>query len=289
MGTPAYMSPEQCRGAASLDRRADIYSLGCIIFEMLTGRPPFDHDSMGEIIAAHLYAQPPLLRDLDPSVPMWLEAVVARTLAKKPEDRQQTMEQLAGQLAEARNVTLPPMVQTYPTISLANTMQMKLQLPRRHGLVWLLAAAVGLVAGTVAVTRLTRDPPAIASAPETAPPPPAPAPAPTVAPMPPPVAVSAPVAPPPPATVTLKIDSSPPGADVYRALDGIKLGRTPLEQAIPRSGGLAVFVLKLSGYRDARVELPASGDGAADVVLSKRPRRSQPGKGDDGALDPFGR
>jgi hypothetical protein len=94
-----------------------------------------------------------------------------------------------------------------------------------------------------------------------------------------------------PETVVLSIASRPDGAEVFRALDGIKLGVTPLELPLKRSSGMAVFVLTRRGYRDARVELSASADGAADVVLRKsRSRKGRHRKGgDDAVLDPFGR
>jgi serine/threonine-protein kinase len=290
MGTPAYMSPEQCRGSATLDRRADVYSLGCIIFEMLTGRPPFDHESMGEIIAAHLYGPPPMLRDVEPSVPLWLEAVVAKALSKKPEDRQQTMEQLASQLADAKRVSIPPIgdtaVMRFPGTTPATPAPTRPR--RRHGLAWALGGGLLLAAAAIGLLRLQREPSARAAAAATPPRAAGPEVVKAVVPM--PVAIAAPAPPPAPVaeTVTLKITSSPPGADVYRALDGIKLGKTPLEQTLRRSSGLAVFVLKLRGHRDARVELPAAGDGEASVVLQKRSRKGR-AKSPDGALDPFAR
>jgi serine/threonine-protein kinase len=95
MGTPLYMSPEQCRGAGNVDLRADIYSLGCIFYEMLCSRPPFVHSWSGELIAAHLHEQPPPPRSLDPSIPPGVEAIVLKMLAKNLEHRHQSMEEVA--------------------------------------------------------------------------------------------------------------------------------------------------------------------------------------------------
>ncbi len=67
-GTPMYMSPEQCRGAGQVDHRADLYALGCVLFEMLAGVPPFVSEGAGEVIGAHLHVAPPALRTLVPEV-----------------------------------------------------------------------------------------------------------------------------------------------------------------------------------------------------------------------------
>ena len=87
MGTPFYMSPEQCRGAGEVDARTDFYALGCIMFEMLCGRPPFVMQGSGAVIGAHLYEQPPPLRSLELTVPQALETFVLQLLAKEPADR----------------------------------------------------------------------------------------------------------------------------------------------------------------------------------------------------------
>ncbi|MDB4983245.1 MAG: serine/threonine protein kinase, partial [Myxococcales bacterium] len=87
MGTPLYMSPEQCRDSATIDFRTDIYSLGCVLFEMLTGRPPFTKDNFGELMVAHLTEAPPDARTLNPSVPPPLAELVGELLRKTPSER----------------------------------------------------------------------------------------------------------------------------------------------------------------------------------------------------------
>ena len=102
IGTPQYMSPEQATGDA-VDGRSDIYSLGIVLYQMLTGGPPFDGDSSAKIIAQQLSATPPDIRRARPDVTPELAAVLERTLAKDPVDRYQT----AGEVSRALVGALP--------------------------------------------------------------------------------------------------------------------------------------------------------------------------------------
>lgn len=88
MGTPGFMSPEQMRGLP-LDGRSDLYSLGCVLYELLTGVPPFPVMASAEVSASHLYKPVPPLREARPdlSLPEHLEAVVMKALEKLPERR----------------------------------------------------------------------------------------------------------------------------------------------------------------------------------------------------------
>ena len=95
MGTPSYMSPEQCRGAGEVDHRTDIYALGCMVYEMLAGRPPFVAQGAGEVLGMHQFVEPPALRSLRADVPVELEAIVMRALSKRADLRQQQMAELA--------------------------------------------------------------------------------------------------------------------------------------------------------------------------------------------------
>jgi len=98
MGTPMYMSPEQCRGAGTVDHRSDVYAIGCIAFEMACGVVPFQGEGLGDIVVQHLRDAPPQPRALNPAIPPVLEAVILRALAKRAEERQQSMEELIAEL-----------------------------------------------------------------------------------------------------------------------------------------------------------------------------------------------
>jgi serine/threonine protein kinase len=94
MGTPTYMSPEQCRGTGEVDHRADLYSIGCMLYELVIGRPPFTQTGAGELLGAHLFVDP------DPPsrhgrITPDLEALVMRLLEKKADRRVQTAAELA--------------------------------------------------------------------------------------------------------------------------------------------------------------------------------------------------
>ncbi|MBA4190867.1 MAG: hypothetical protein C0467_23005 [Planctomycetaceae bacterium] len=96
MGTPDYLSPEQAKNSHNVDSRSDLYSLGCTLFFLLTGKPPFSHaSSLIDKLLAHTEEAPPSIRDLRADVPEGLAAVLDKLLAKKPDDRFDTAAEVA--------------------------------------------------------------------------------------------------------------------------------------------------------------------------------------------------
>lgn len=87
MGSPAYLSPEQADGSMQVDGRADLYALGCVAFELLAGAPPYTADTPVALLAAHLVRPVPPVRQRRPDVPVLLDALIARLMAKEREDR----------------------------------------------------------------------------------------------------------------------------------------------------------------------------------------------------------
>ena len=111
LGTPRYMSPEQCRDSRDVDHRTDIYSLGVILYEMLAGTPPFVSSSWGEMAHMHIGVKPPDLRALVLDLPQSIERAVARALEKEPAARFQSMAELRqaldGTRASENDKTIP--------------------------------------------------------------------------------------------------------------------------------------------------------------------------------------
>jgi serine/threonine protein kinase len=170
MGTPAYMSPEQCNDTGKIDQRTDVYSLGCVLFHLLTGRPPFDVQGTGEMIAAHLKEAAPRPSHIAPHVPASVDPLVARCLAKRPEDRFSSMTELQRacdaileQLPPVETVTsdpLPPIaVREDSTTTLGSSVgeSSTSTRPRRLGM-WLAVSVVAATAGVLlAVMTTSRD------------------------------------------------------------------------------------------------------------------------------------
>jgi serine/threonine protein kinase len=112
LGTPQYMSPEACESRPDVDQRCDVYSLGVLTFQMLTGRLPFSGESMGEVLIKQVTQAPPAPRGINPNIPPAVEQVVLRCLAKKPSMRFQTMRELRDVLLDPAGylASSPPIV-----------------------------------------------------------------------------------------------------------------------------------------------------------------------------------
>ncbi len=117
IGTPAYMSPEQAVGDANVDGRADVYALGCVVYEMVSGRAPFEATTPQALLAKHAVDTAPSLRSVDPDIPLFLERAVSQALAKEPAQRfttpndfaaTLTSEKVVARVGRRRLAVLPP-------------------------------------------------------------------------------------------------------------------------------------------------------------------------------------
>ncbi len=148
LGTAKYMSPEQATGSVATPK-SDLYSLGVVLYEILTGEPPFDADDPAQARAKHVHEPPPRTKDTNPAVPEAMDALVGRLMAKDPEQRLGSASELADELrlvaagkpAVAAPVLIPPSRLTRA----ADTW------PRRRRPLRMLAALAALIALLTAV------------------------------------------------------------------------------------------------------------------------------------------
>jgi serine/threonine protein kinase len=106
-GTRSYMSPEQIRMQA-LDQRADIYSFGCMIFELLGGRPPFTGNSTNDLLMKHLNSAPPSVQTLNRNVTEQFAQLIRRAMAKRPADRPASMDDFLQEFLSVELFKVPP-------------------------------------------------------------------------------------------------------------------------------------------------------------------------------------
>jgi len=277
MGTPRYMSPEQCRGMGEISGKSDVYSLGVMLYEMVSGRPPMVAEASGELIAMHLYMTPPPLRELDPTLPADLTQLIESMLAKNPDERP-LMTEVVRQLEEfGAHRSIPPPSSKPPLgggtaeksippstswpegftgmLATPNTLRAAVtEVPPRPPPASRRSTLLGGVAGVAAVGLLgvlflpwNRRPAAL---PELAG-----QQARTAATQPLPAARPA-----APAKVRWRITSQPVGAQVVRMSDGSLLGTTPWDSEQDQGPQRVELRLKLAGFVDQSLELSQSAD-----------------------------
>ena len=247
IGTPAYMSPEQCMGSPDIDQRTDLYALGCILYHVLCGRPPFlGEQGTGMMIAAHLRDTPVDPRAINPQISAPLAAIVLRLLEKDPAARFQTAGELKQALVQAgaqgtksgvpdahapasfAPTLAGPSVQTTSSGSAAQVITKSARGGSRGALWLLVGIGLAAVVGVAVFVAMSGDKPAVAPQPAVAvAPQPAVAIAPTPTPAPPPTTPAPPptTPAPPPAPAPHPPATTPP-APPPQHLDAVAL---PLE------------------------------------------------------------
>jgi serine/threonine-protein kinase len=314
MGTPVYMSPEQCLGTKEVDHRSDIYSLGCIVFEMVCGRPPFVSEGFGELVNMHINLLPPAPRSFTPDVPQKLEDAILCALAKRPDQRFASMAELQAALREAAGASLilrggsspdvvretlpaggaidaapapspsrrtpaPPAPAVHTTTFSTGTGERR-KAVARSGLRWLVVAAVGGVAAIVVGAALlvpARSRPGSGSEEAGV----GTAPASHAAAGADPATARPPAAPAQaaPRRVRFVLTTDPPGADVRRTDTGESWGRTPLRRDVESSARAVDLTVEKAGFATATLSVVPDRDIDEKIALEAE-RAPPPGTTD---------
>jgi serine/threonine-protein kinase len=286
VGTPEYMAPEQALGV-SVDMRSDLYAVGLVLYELITGVQPFQADTFGKLVV-EITQKPvppmPQTTRLGEVMPRGMASIILKCLQKEPEARFQSGLELARALKPHAEGTADPMKSQS---MLTPVPEPELVLPARSRLPMVLVGVV--VLGAAVAVALLLSPWKSA---------PAEVPAPVVTPVPvePPPTVVAKVGEPVAAPATLEVATTPAGATVTRVDTGALLGRTPLK--LPTSGddGTVTLAFALDGYeaQQREVNLSKSVQLSLDLRPTKKaepvkPVPKRPGKkaSVNGTVNPF--
>jgi len=312
-GTPEYMSPEQARGE-NVDHRVDIYAMGCILFQLCTGKVPFEAENFMGILSLHLTEPPPpigpeILAEI--GAPPEIELIIHKALAKGRAERWDTIDEMANAIRALHGEDAQPVLEstvpraksaaprtTQAAAAPAARTQWKgsVSIPTeddapsapapKSKLPLILAAVVAVAIVAVIVVVVAGGSKAEPAAP--------PGPTPIGS------SVSPPGTPPPvtdsavPARVTISIDTVPQGAEIYDMTRKEVVGNTPFDFELPGSHDARRYTLKLAGYGGKMIELlpvedvkyvgelkkveGASAGGAVPEVVEVVPQKARPGR-----------
>lgn len=324
IGTPSYMAPEQCRGV-TVDPRADLYSLGCIMFEIYTGRPPFLGEGAGDVLAAHIHVPAPTMASLVPGIPAPIEQLVQRLLAKQPQDRAQAASEIIIDIDSVMNSMyqsgIRPIAAARPahTAALASTTTLsgavgtatllvrgnRRQYYKALGVATLISLALAIYFVTsgaqenLPTVQPSRDVSQPILKPPAAPPVSAQAsPTPTQilpttnqvhsAPRmePPGVIKTAPSPPPLPPPQTIEVAIDSTPPGADILWSGRVLGQTPFQGKLPRGERAMTMVVRLRGYVDKIIVVRPNKPSTQNISLVASPKLQLPLNPDD-SVNPF--
>jgi serine/threonine protein kinase len=289
MGAPAYMSPEQCAGAGGVDDKSDVYSLGVVLYRMLSGRVPFVADGAGQLIAMQLYREPPPLISVAPHVPLDVAALVHRLLIKDRTLRPNMADaraELGAILSKISNSvaalsgrpSLPPSALKSPSERTVDSLPHiatnsektprpssstfdKVQGQKVHrgsGRSLRILGIAGAASLSILLGLWLFDSPSSSQLPS---PPPRPA-------------VAPPSAPPPARVERIRwqVESEPSGADIVD-VEGAFMGQTPWTQEQDAAAGESTIYVRKAGYQTAAVMLKQDQSLQRHVALSPLSKR----------------
>jgi tRNA A-37 threonylcarbamoyl transferase component Bud32 len=305
IGTPAYMSPEQCAGRSSIDARSDIYALGIVMYEMLTGHVPFKGEGFGDIVVAQLTETAKKPSELRADIPPELDAIVMKAIEKEPAARFQSMEEFGIALGDPEAFARSPAAVAAAAASAAAATAAVAavvvaaevpsgpkQTPSQEAATMVAVKKKNTTLSGAASESAVREPArggagrrlailggggiVVAAAavlaivklgggPATAPQPKPAATAPV--PQPPVAAIATPKQ---IEQVEIEVKSDPPGAQVLRT-DGVIVGLTPVTMKLDKGSSPLEVQLNLDGYRSEKRTISADRDREIDVNLLKAP------------------